>query len=69
MSETEGMNIDERRKYLHKMWGKYRSATKAEKGEMLDDMVYVTGMNRDHIIRLLNGQLSRKKRGRERKLQ
>jgi 2-keto-4-pentenoate hydratase len=37
------MNIDERRKYLHKMWGKYRNATKAEKGQMLDDMEYGEG--------------------------
>jgi hypothetical protein len=35
MSETDGMNIDERRKYLHKMWGKYRNATKAEKGALV----------------------------------
>jgi len=66
MSETDEMNIDERRKYLHKMWGKYRNATKAEKGQMLDDMEHVTGMNRTYIIQLMNGRLSRKKRSRER---
>ena len=51
---------------VHKMWGKYRNATKAEKGQMLDDMEYVTGMNRTYIIQLMNGRLSRKKRSRER---
>lgn len=49
MSETDEMSIDERRKYLHKMRGKYRKATKAEKGEMLNDMVYVTGLKRDYL--------------------
>lgn len=66
MSETDEMNINERRKYLHKMWGRYRGAKKAEKGQMLDDMEHVTGMNRKYIIRILNGRLSRKKRTQER---
>ena len=33
MSGTDEMTIDERRKYIHKMWGKCRNATKAEKGK------------------------------------
>lgn len=66
MSEKDGMTIDERRKYLHKMWGLYRDASKKEKGQMLDDMEHVTGLNRKSIIRILNGRLSRKKRSKER---
>lgn len=66
MSEKDEMSIDERRKYLYKMWGRYRAASKAEKGQMLDDMVHVTGLHRKSIIRILNGRLSRKKRSRER---
>ncbi len=66
MSEKDEMTIDERRKYLHKMWGRYRGATKSEKRKMLDDMEHVTGMHRKSIIRILNGRLSRKKRTRER---
>jgi len=66
MSEKDEMSIDERRKYLHKMWGRYRDASKQEKGKLLDEMEYVTGMNRKSIIRILNGRLSRKKRTRER---
>ena len=66
MSEKEEMTIDERRKYLNKMWGLYRDASKTEKSKMLDDMVHVTGMNRKSIIRILNGRLSRKKRINER---
>jgi hypothetical protein len=66
MSETEAMNIDERRKYIHKMWGRYREKDKGEKGRLLDEIEAVTGMHRKAIIRLLNGRLSRKKRSRER---
>ena len=66
MSETEAMNIDERRKYIHKMWGRYRQGKKGEKGKLLDEIETVTGMHRKAIIRLLNGRLSRKERSRER---
>ena len=66
MSETEAMNVDERRKYIHKMWGRYREKDKGEKGRLLDEIEAVTGMHRKAIIRLLNGRLSRKKRSRER---
>jgi len=66
MSEQDNMTIDERRKYLHKMWGRYQGSTKEEKRHMLDDMEHVTGMHRKSIIRILNGRLSRKKRARER---
>ncbi|MCL7413878.1 MAG: transposase family protein [ANME-2 cluster archaeon] len=66
MSEKDEMTIDERRKYLHKMWGLYRDSSKKEKGQMLDDMEHVTGLNRKSIIRILNGRLSRKKRTNER---
>ena len=66
MSETEAMNIDERRKYIHKIWGRYRQANKKERGRLLDEVEAVTGMHRKAIVRLLNGRLSRKKRSRER---
>ena len=66
MSEQDEMTIDEKRKYLHKMWGRYRDATKQEKSQMLDDMEHVTGLNRKSIIRILNGRLSRKKRTKDR---
>lgn len=66
MSETEPMNINERRKYLHKMWGRYKKANKIAKSQLLNEMEAVVGMHRKSIIRLLNNQLSRKKRSRER---
>jgi hypothetical protein len=66
MSETEPMSVDERRKYIHKMWGRYRKGSKKEKGGILDEIEAVTEMHRKSVIRILNGQLSRKKRSRER---
>ena len=66
MSEQDPMNVDERRKYIHKIWNRYRKANKAEKGRLLNEIEEVTGMHRKAIIRLLNGQLSRKKRHRQR---
>lgn len=66
MSETDPMNVNERRKYLHKMWGRYRKADKSEKTRLLDEIEAVTGLHRKSIIRTLNGQLSRKKRSKER---
>jgi hypothetical protein len=66
MSETEKMNVDERRKYIHKMWKRYRAADKKEKSHLLDEIEAVTGLHRKSIIRTINGQLSRKKRSRQR---
>lgn len=66
MSETDPMTIDERRKYLHKMWKRYREASREEKGYLLTEMEQVTGLHRKSIIRILTGRLSRKKRTKER---
>ncbi len=66
MSETDPMTVDERRKYLHKMWKRYREAGKAEKGRLLDDMERVTGLHRKSILRTIHGRLSRKRRVRQR---
>lgn len=66
MSETEKMTVDERRKYLHKMWKRYREADKQEKSRLLDEIEAVTGLHRKSILRTINGQLSRKKRTRQR---
>jgi hypothetical protein len=66
MSETEPMSVDERRKYIHKILGRYRKGSKKEKGRLLDEIEAVTGMHRKSVIRIMNGSLSRKKRSRER---
>ncbi len=66
MSETDPMDVNERRKYFHKMWGRYRGADKKEKSKLLDEMEAVTGLHRKTITRTMKGRLSRKKRSRER---
>jgi len=66
MSEKDPMTIEERRKYLYKMWERYRNANRKEKSKLLDEMETVTDMHRKAIIRILTGRLSRKKRSRER---
>lgn len=66
MAETDRMKIDERRKYLHKIWGRCRDATKGEKSQLLTEAEAVTGLHRKSILRILNGRLSRKKREKQR---
>jgi len=41
MSETDPMNVNERRKYLQKMWGRYRKADRSEKNMLA---------RRDHLL-------------------
>lgn len=67
MSNELEMTIDERRKYLHKMKIRYwKAKRKNEKGQLLDEMEAVTGLHRKSLIRLINGDLSRKSRRKER---
>jgi len=66
MSYAEKMTIDERRKYLRLMRPRYREAGRKEKGQLLDEMEAVTGLERKVLIRLLSGSLERKPRRRER---
>lgn len=66
-NHEERMTIDEERKYLHKMRIRYWvSKSKSERGQLLDEMQEVTGKHRKSLIRLINGELARKKRKRER---
>ena len=66
MSNDEKMNVDERRKYLHLVRPRYRRAGRKEKGQFLDEMIAVTGLDRKTLIHLMNGRLERKPRTRER---
>lgn len=66
MSTDEKMTIDERRKYLRRMKRRYLAAKRAERSELLDDMVQMTELDRKTIIRLMNGNLARKPRQRQR---
>ena len=67
MSETDEMNVDERRKYLHKMRVRYWQAKdKTERGQLLDETQVVTGLHRKSVLRLLHGELARKARKKQR---
>lgn len=66
MSKNEKMSIDERRKYLRLVKPRYVKAGRSEKGQLLDEMEAVTGLNRKTLIRLMSGSLERKARSRER---
>jgi predicted nucleic acid-binding protein len=66
MSTEEEMTINERRKYLHRMQSRYRTANRQERGQLLDEMEIVTGLHRKSLIRLMGGSLARKRRQRQR---
>jgi hypothetical protein len=67
MAETDPMTVDERRKYLHKIRLRYwRAEGRKERSRLLDEAQAVTGLHRKSLIRLLNGELGRKRRKRER---
>ncbi len=60
MAETDRMDIDESRKYLRKIWGRYRDLSKADKSRLLTDSEAVMGLHRKSIMRILNRRISRK---------
>jgi hypothetical protein len=67
MSENEPMNVNERRKYLHKMRIRYWQAKeRTAKSALLDEMMAVTGLHRKSLIRLIKGELARKPRRKQR---
>jgi hypothetical protein len=67
MSETDPMNVNERRKYLHKMRIRYWQVKgRGEKSHLVDEMVAVTGLHRKSILRLIHGELVRKPRRKQR---
>jgi transposase InsO family protein len=68
MYPEEPMTINERRKYLQKMQPLYFKASRPEKTRLLNEMCAVTHMHRKSIVRLLHGDLRRKRRGRQRGL-
>ena len=66
MSNQDKMTIEERRKYLRIVQPRYKQAGKEEKSELLDRMEEVTGLHRKSIIRLMQTNLQRQPRRRER---
>jgi len=66
MFDIEKMTIDERRKYLRMMKKRYVKAGRKAKGQLLDEMEAVTGLERKTLIRLMKGGLARKPRSKQR---
>jgi hypothetical protein len=66
MPDDEKMSVDERRKVLKKIQKRYEQADRRERGRLLDEMEKVLEMHRGTISRLLNGDLARKPRVRQR---
>ena len=66
MSIEDRMTIDERRKYLRKMQGRYLQADRKERGQLLDEMETITELHRKSLIRLMKGSLTRQPRRRQR---
>jgi hypothetical protein len=68
--DSEQMTVDERRKCLKRMHGRYLAATREERSRLLDELVVLTGLHRYSVVRLLKGgtlerQRRRRQRGRE----
>lgn len=66
MSIEAEMTIDERRKYLRKVQKRYRPAIRRERGQLLDEMEAITGLHRKSLIRLMNSELERRPRRKQR---
>jgi len=66
MSINDQMTINERRKYLHKMQKRYKKASEKDRSKLLDEMQEITGLHRKSLLRLINRDLSRKPRRRQR---
>ena len=67
MLDAERMTVDERRKCLKRMQGRYLAATREERGRLLDELAELTGLHRKSVVRLLKGRtLERQRRQRQR---
>lgn len=66
MSIEAEMTINERRKYLRKVQKRYWPAGRREQGQLLDEMEVITGLHRKSLIRLMNSDLERRPRRKQR---
>ena len=64
MPADEEMTIDERRKYLKRVRGRYWGSDRKRRGELLSEMEVVTGLHRKSLVRLIRGATLERKRGR-----
>jgi hypothetical protein len=65
--DVERMTVDERRKCLKRMQGRYLAADRRERSRLLDELSELTGLHRYSVVRLLKGtSLERRPRCRQR---
>ncbi len=60
------MTVDEKYKYLGQMQKRYKKAGRKERNRLLDKMEAVTPLHRKFLIRLMNSNIVRRKRIRQR---
>jgi hypothetical protein len=65
--DAERMTVNERRKCLKRMQGRYLAASREERSRLLDELAELTGLHRKSVVRLLKGpSLARQPRRRQR---
>jgi hypothetical protein len=66
MTTEEKMSIKERYRYLKLVKPQYKQGDRLRRSQLLNDMACITGLHRKSLIRLMNGNLTRKARRRQR---
>ena len=66
MPIDDPMTVDERRKYLRKMQMRYETASRKGRSQLLDEMEEITRLHRKSLIQLMNRNLVRKPRRKQR---
>lgn len=66
MAADDPMTVDERRKYLRTMQKRYWKASPKERTRLLDEMQAVVDLHRKSLTRLMNGDLARNPRTKQR---
>ena len=66
MTTEQKMPINDRFNYLRRVKRRYVQAGRKERNRLLDEMEAVTGLHRKSLIRLINADLKRKPRRRQR---
>lgn len=61
MPGDDKMTVDERRRYLQRMQGRYWAQDRKGRSRLLDEMAQYTGMHRKSLVRLLRGETLKRK--------